>query len=447
MNLKSLLIVPPLALGIAGYIWMTQPSDTAPAPTEETRLAVRVMTVAPSQHLVTATGYGRVEALRSWSAISQVEGRVVETFDDLAVGSVVEAGDLLVQVDTTDYELALQKSRANIAAAEAQLVELDAQEANSQNLLALEQRSLDVAVAEFARTQNLFNSGTASAATLDAAQKTLLAQENAVTNLTNTISLYPAQRQSAEATLAVREAELAEAERNLANTTITAPFRGRVSAEAVQVGRFIRTGEDLLTIDGIESAEVVGAFQPQAFAAVVGASLNGRFPDVAEVAATEVMDYMRRGDIQAYVVAEFAGREVRYPAELTRFRGTVDGDTGTIGVAVRVDDPLIARTGDQRPPLEFGAFVGVVLEGVTPDQAIAIPRAAIQQGDNGLPFVYTATAEDRLAMTGITLGPVAGDLILVQDGLAADDRVVLSSPRPPIEGLALTVVTDGGVAQ
>ncbi|MEO0931302.1 MAG: efflux RND transporter periplasmic adaptor subunit [Pseudomonadota bacterium] len=447
MNLKPLLIVPPLALGIAGYIWMTQPTETASQQTEEARLAVRAMVVVPASHLVSATGYGRVEAARSWSAIAQVEGRVVATFDDLAVGSVVEAGDLLIQVDQTDYELAAQKSRANIAAAEAQLVELDAQETNSKNLLELEQRSLEVAQAEFARTQNLFDSGTASAATLDAAQKTLLAQESAIINLTNTIALYPAQRQSAEATLAVRQAELAEAERGLANTTIVAPFRGRVSAEAVQVGRFIRTGEDLLTVDSIDSAEVVGAFQPQAFASVVRASLDGKFPDVAEVAATEVMDYMRRGDVQAYVIADFAGRQVRYPAELVRFRGTIDSDTGTIGVAVRINNPLVARTSDQRPPLEFGAFIGVVLEGTTPDEAIAIPRAAVRQGDDGLPFVYTATADDRLAITPIALGPVAGDLILVENGLAAGNRVVLSSPRPPIEGLALTVIEESGVAQ
>ncbi|MDX8347507.1 efflux RND transporter periplasmic adaptor subunit [Cognatiyoonia sp. IB215446] len=447
MNLKPLLILPPLILGVAGYIWMTQPDATAAQPVEEAKLAVRVMTVEPSAHVVSATGFGRVEAVRSWSAISQVDGRVTQTHTDLSVGTVVDAGALLIQVDKTDYELAIQKSEANIAAAEAQLAELDGQEENSQNLLALEQRSLEVAQAEFDRNQNLFDSGTASAATLDAAQKTLLAQENAVTNLTNTIALYPAQRQSAEATLAVREAELAEAERGLSNTTITAPFRGRVSAEMVQVGQFIRTGEQLVTIDAIDTAEVVGAFQPQAFASVVSAAFDGRNPDVTEVDATQVIEIMKRGDIKAYVALEFAGVQARYPAQLARFRGTIDSETGTIGLAVRIDDPLVVDTNGGRPPLEFGAFVGVVLEGTTPAEAIAVPRTAIRQGDDGAPFVYTATADDRLAITPIILGPVAGDMILVQDGLAAGDRVILSAPRPPIERLSLTPIEDTGVTQ
>ncbi|MEO0931287.1 MAG: efflux RND transporter periplasmic adaptor subunit, partial [Pseudomonadota bacterium] len=287
--------------------------------------------------------------------------------------------------------------------------------------------------------------GTSTAASLDTAQRTLLAQENTVINLTNTLALYPAQRQSAEATLAVREAELAEAERGLANTTIVAPFRGRISAEAVEAGQFIRTGEQLVSLDAIDVAEVVGAFQPQAFAAVVGAALNGKFPDVTEIEATQVIEFMKRGDVEASVQFEFAGLQARYPAELARFRGTIDSETGTLGVAVRVNDPLLVSAGQNRPPLEIGAFVSVVLEGTTTSQAIAIPRAAVRQSDDGSPFVYTATEENRLAVTPVTLGPVADDKILVQSGLVAGDRVVLSAPRPPIEGLALTLIEDPSV--
>ncbi|MEL6837819.1 MAG: efflux RND transporter periplasmic adaptor subunit [Pseudomonadota bacterium] len=445
MNLKPLLILPPLALGMAGYMWMTQPSDSATQPIEEARLAVRFMTVEPAPLVVSAAGFGRVEAVRTWSAVSQVDGRVTETVEDLAVGTVVDAGAVLVQVDETDYALAVRKSEANIAAAEAQLVELDRQEENSQNLLDLEQRSLDVAQAEFDRVQTLFDNGTSTAASLDTAQRTLLAQENTVINLTNTLALYPAQRQSAEATLAVREAELAEAERGLANTTIVAPFRGRISAEAVEAGQFIRTGEQLVSLDAIDVAEVVGAFQPQAFAAVVGAALNGKFPDVTEIEATQVIEFMKRGDVEASVQFEFAGLQARYPAELARFRGTIDSETGTLGVAVRVNDPLLVSAGQNRPPLEIGAFVSVVLEGTTTSQAIAIPRAAVRQSDDGSPFVYTATEENRLAVTPVTLGPVADDKILVQSGLVAGDRVVLSAPRPPIEGLALTLIEDPSV--
>ena len=93
--------------------------------------------------------------------------------------------------------------------------------------------------------------------------------------------------------------------------------------------------------------------------------------------------------------------------------GSVDDETGTLGIAVRVDDPLVSAASSGMPPLEFGSFVSGVLE-ATPDQhVVAIPRAVLQQDDQGQPFVYTADVDDRLALTPVTPGAVAGDLIMI----------------------------------
>lgn len=112
-------------------------------------------------------------------------------------------------------------------------------------------------------------------------------------------------------------------------------------------------------------------------------------------------------------------------------------------MAVRVRDPLMADGATQRPPLSVGGFVSVVLETPAPGGTIAIPRTALHQDDSGAPFVYLADAEDRLAIAPVVLGPVAGDRIFVRSGLADADRLVLSAPRPPIEGMPLTPVAEG----
>ncbi|WP_206454107.1 efflux RND transporter periplasmic adaptor subunit [Aurantimonas marina] len=443
MNFKPLLLLPPLVLGIAGFMWMTSGDHQPPQTREATRLAVRVMTVTPEPMVVTATGYGRVEAERSWTAVAQVDGRVVDMAPGLAVGTLVEKDALLVQIDTTDFELAIQKSKANIAAAEATLAELDRQEANSRRLLEVEERIRDVTQAEYDRINNLVERGTSTAAALDTVQKSLLAQENAVINLTNTLELFPAQRASAEATLAVRQAELAEAERGLENTTMTAPFRGRVSEAAVEQGQFVRTGEQLLTLDAIDAVEVVGSFQPQAFSSVIQTAPGQTIQQTSQIDTTKVVNYLKVAGVTAYVRLEVADFDARYPAELVRFRGTIDDETGTIGMAVRVRDPLMADGATQRPPLSVGGFVSVVLETPAPGGTIAIPRTALHQDDSGAPFVYLADAEDRLAIAPVVLGPVAGDRIFVRSGLADADRLVLSAPRPPIEGMPLTPVAEG----
>ena len=447
MNFKSLLIIPPILLGVGGYIWMTQPNTQPVEAQEAAGLAVRAITVNASPQTLTAEGFGRVEAVRTWSAVSQAEGRVVDVFPDLAAGTIVEAGDLLVQIDPTDYQITVAKSQANIAAAEAALAEIDGQEENTRRLLALETRSYDVAQEEFNRTETLSQTGTVTSASLDAAQRTLLTQENAVTNLQNTLALYPAQRASAEANLAVRQAELAEAERGLANTTIVAPFRGRVSSKAVETGQFVRLGNELLALDAIDAAEVVAAIQPQAFGNLMLAAVGPRLADLAEVDATRVIDYMIESDIAAYVELNFAGDVARYRAQPTRFRGTVDSETGTLGVAVQVDDPLVAAAGDGAPPLAFGSFVSVVFEATPEAQVIAIPRDVVQQDDQGQPFVYTVSADTTLALTTVTPGPVAGDNILILDGLNDGDRVLLSAPRPSVPGVGLEVVDVTEVAQ
>ncbi|WP_417210013.1 efflux RND transporter periplasmic adaptor subunit [Antarctobacter sp.] len=444
MNLKPLLVLPPLALGVAGFMWMTSGQDSQPQTREEARLAVRVMTVKAGALPLSATGYGRVAAMHSWTAVTQVDGRILDLVGDLAEGTLVEENTLLVQIDKTDFDLAIQKSRANIAAAEAALTELDREEENARRLLALEESIRVVAQAEFDRVRDLVDRGTSTAASLDTARKALLAQENAVTQLSNTLDLYPARRASAEATLAVRQAELAEAERALDNTTMTAPFRGRVAEANVEVGQFVRTGEQLLTLDAIDAVEVVASFQPQVLGSVVQTSLGQSIAETTEIDATKVVDLLKQSGVTASVRLDLAGGAARYPADIIRFRGTIDSETGTIGIAVRVDDPFLAGGPARRPPLNVGGFVSVVLEATSPEDAIAIPRTAVHQADDGTPFVYVADADDRLAITPVVLGPVADARILVRDGLVAGDRLVLSAPRPPIAGMALSPVDVDG---
>lgn len=440
MNLKPLLIIPPVALGVWGFIWMTQPEDTVSAPQEQTRLAVRVMTVAEKPLVISATGYGRVEAVQSWGAVSQVEGRAQQVLAGLAVGTVVDAGDVLIRIDPTDYELEIAKTEANIAAAQATLAELAQQEENTRNLLDVEQRVFEVAQAEFDRVQTLSQNGTVTAASLDTQRKTLLTEENTLIGLQNTLALYPAQRASAEATLAVRQAELAEALRGLANTTITAPFRGRVSEEAIETGQFVRVGDALLTLDAIDVAEVVGAFQPQSFGSLMRAAVGPHLANVGEIDATRVIEYMKQSNVAAFLELDFAGNIARYPAEPLRFRGSVDDETGTLGIAVRVKDPLVSKPQQRTPPLNFGSFVSVVLEAKPDAGVISVPRAILQHDDSGMPFVYSASADDTLVMTPVTVGTVAGDHVIIAAGLQDGDRVLLSTPRPSVPGLALEII-------
>lgn len=440
MTLKPLLILPPILIGLAGFFLMTRGGDEAAEPRPEPRLAARVLTVAPQALTVRATGYGRVEPAREWDAVSEAQGRVVAIAPGLAEGVVVEEGAELVAVETVDYELALQKARANRDAAKASLAELDAQARNTERSLALEERILTLAQADFDRASRLAERGTGAAASRDASQRALIAQELAVARLRNTLDLLPAQRAALEATLAARETERAQAQRALARTVIRAPYRGRVSSASVSVGQFIRTGETLLTLQGAEAAEVVAEIQPQAFAPLARAALGQTGTTGATVDAARMIEYLRAGGVTATVRMNLGGLDSEIPAELVRFGGAIDARTGAVGVAVRLNDPLVADREAARPPLPVGAFVAVTLESEPVENLIAIPRAALRRDDAGAPVVYLADASDRLDIRPVQTGAILGEHVVITDGLAPGDRLLLSEPRPPAPGLLLDPV-------
>lgn len=440
MNFRPLLFIPPVALGVAGFMWMTTPREVPSEPVPEMALAVRVQTVAPRQHTVAANGYGRVTAAHSWSAVSEVQGRVTHLAEGLAEGTIVEAGQVLIEIDRTDYELSRQKALANIAAAEAGLAELDRSEANSRRALEYEQSILTVAQNEYERVQSLVGRGTSTEATLDSARKTLLAQEAKVTSLTNTLALFPAQRASAEAALAVRRAELAEAERALQKTTLTAPFRGRATAVTIDEGQFVRSGDSLITLDNTDTAEITAEIQPSAFQPMITSAFGGKASVQALVDTARAVEIFAQAGITAQVQLANGMPGASWPAQIVRVRGTQDAQTGALGIVVRVDDPLLAAPQLGRPPLNSGAFVSVIFSTTPEAPMLTIPRDALHLDDDGTRFVYLADADDRLARRTVTTGPVIGAEIVIREGLSTGDRLVLGDPRPPIPGMKLDPV-------
>lgn len=440
MNLRPLLFIPPVVLGLIGFNWMTTRPAPEIAPLPEPAVVVRVQNVSPRKITSTAVGFGRVQAAKSWSAISEVQGRVVVGAERLDVGSIVEEGQLLFAVDRTDYELSRRKSQANIANATAQLAELDRQEINSNDLLAFETRILNVAQAEFDRVQSLLDRGTGTRAAVDAAQKTLLGQETSVASLNNTIALYPAKRASAAATLAVRRAEFQEVERLLEKTEISAPFRGRVAAISAETGQFVRTGDSLITLESTDAADVVAEIQPAAFSSLMFDGFDMPFMTGQALETSQFTELMNRFGISARVQLNGTEFAASWPAEIIRLRGTMDSETGAMGIVVRVADPLRISAQLRRPPLHAGTFVSVVLSAKPRNDVIAIPRHAVHLSDTGQSFVYLADDQDRLKMQDVTTGQVVDGDVLITKGLGGDETLVLGTPRPPVPGLKLTPV-------
>jgi len=247
-------------LGGAAY-WFLRPKPASAAPELKT---------APVQRgvfRVSVSGPGTLEAVQSLAVKPAVNGTVLRLPN---VGDRVQKGQLIVELDPTNYNRALENARLAVQKAQANLDKLRADQQSAlaiarQNIASAEvafanaRRELEAARANLEATQKLFDLGGASAQSLqsarDAYAKAQASLEIAQINL-NTARQVLVLRNNADAQdlknaqIALEQArlEVKNAEENLANTKIYAPFDGVVSEVNAQVGSMVGAGTALLTL-------------------------------------------------------------------------------------------------------------------------------------------------------------------------------------------------------
>jgi len=293
------------------------------------------------------------------------------------------------------------------------------QEKNTGDLLSIERRNLSLAQREATRLKKLADKGTTSRSNADEAERAMLGSRTAVQNLENTLALLPSQRR-------VIEARLAQAERDLENTRVLAPFNLRVAGLSMETDQFVSKGQKLFEGDSVDRSEVV--------AQVAISSLrhlflgHGDVPATAEMAAG-IAEY---ADMQAVIQMDMGGHMAEWQAEFVRFTDSIDADTRTIGAVVALDKPFEKVIPGQRPPLSKGMFVKVRLLGRAQPSQVVIPRSAVRNGR-----VMLVDDEQRLQITPIEVLFNQGDLSVVAAGVEAGRLLVVSDLVPAVAGMRL----------
>jgi membrane fusion protein (multidrug efflux system) len=175
----------------------------------------------------------------------------------------VHKGDVLVQLDPTDYQVALDQTRATVASMRGQLEQCNAQVTAAQAGVAEAQAEVDVKLsdqanmdADYKRYQELSKTqGAVSKQQLDAssaAQRSAAAQvERAKAQLAEAQSqILTAQANviAAKGNLDKATADMHRADVNLGYCTIVAPCDGRITRKSVEPGSYVQTGQNLFAI-------------------------------------------------------------------------------------------------------------------------------------------------------------------------------------------------------
>lgn len=185
----------------------------------------------------------------------------------------VKAGDVLLEIDPTDYIIRRDQAKAALAAAQAAA---NASQSNLETTSISAPANIDAAEAQVAsaeatweksfadkqRMESLFSAGACSQQQLDQAIATeksahsVLEQMRATLHSANTApSVVAAAKNTSDQLQAqVKQAEvaLAQAENDLANTKITAPIDGHITKRSVEIGNYVQTGQQLGSLVGTD---------------------------------------------------------------------------------------------------------------------------------------------------------------------------------------------------
>lgn len=204
--LSFILIVLIIGAGAYGvkYFLSSRPMPQISKP-EKIIPTVTVKDIKPSEYRVNISAYGNVKVKNSVEIKSQVSGIVTYVSGKLDLGEFVEAGNVLVKIDKTDYEIALEKSLSALEQA--------------QSNLTLEKGKQSVAKKEWEIMQRRGGDN------ISEEQKAL--------------ALRVPQLMSARASVKQAEADVKKARLDLKRTVIRAPFDGIVMAKNVSKGSYL----------------------------------------------------------------------------------------------------------------------------------------------------------------------------------------------------------------
>lgn len=382
-NLKIVLPVLVLlaAIGAAGAIFAFAPHAEQQA-AEPAIPSVEIVRAEPQSLRLNVLSQGVVMPREQIDLVAEVGGKVMQVHPALVSGGFFAANELLLTIDTRDYDYA-------IVAAEAQLAE-------AKRVLINEQAQVEQAHSEW----QALGEGQAS-----------------------DLALRKPQLAEAQAKLKAAEADLAKAKLNRNRCEVRAPFAGRVLSKQAGLGQFIPSGTVVARIYASDIAEV-------------------RLPIGTEQLAfleLPLGNHPKNADHWPAVTlsAELAGRPQSWQGRIVRSEAALDDSSGQLYLVAQISDPF--RETPQQIPLLSGLFVQARIDGVMRDGLYALPRAAI----DGMQQVKLVNAEQRLEFRQVRVLRSEAERIIVNAGLNPGERVVTSELPVPIAGMRLNVVDAG----
>ncbi len=314
---------------------------------------------------------GTIDAYEQAEVVARVAGFLERIHFE--PGTPVNEGDLLFVIEPAQYQADLQAAKAELAAAESHY---------------------DRADIEYVREERLFKQ--------DAAPETGVVK-------------WRVEREIASAEVLRARAKVERAELNLGYTQVTAPFSGRVGRNLVDIGNLVGEGEATVLTEVTRYDPIYVYFNLNELDLL--RVLEG-YRDRARQLGLEPKDF----DDEKLKIPLHLGlaNEEGYPHTgwYDYADSTVDPETGTLQLRG------IFENAHRPPKLLPGLFARIRMPlGERPDMPL-VSEEAIGNDQRGT-YVMVVNADNTVERRSVTTGQTIDGLIVIENGLRKDDRVVV----------------------
>ena len=381
---KSLLVLAVIAAAAGGYYWWHHPAQ----PDADPQAAAR-----PHR------GKGGAPApVQAAAAVSQSVPHFLS-----GLGTVTAASTVTVRSRVDGELMAIHFQEGEQVKAGQLLAEIDPRPyqvalTQAQGQLAKDQATLANARRDLARFEKLAKTSLVSQQELDT-------QRSLVSETLGTIK--------------ADEGSVASAQLNLTYSRITSPIAGRVGLKQVDAGNYITSGDTngLMVITQTHPIDLLFSLPENDLSDIMQAQKSGQ-PLVVEAWDRSNQTLLTQGT-------------------LLSIDNQIDATTGTIKMKARFDN--------QDDKLFPNQFVNARLKVNTLQDAIVIPTAALQMGNEGH-FVWVVNSDNKVSKKSVTAGLQDSRQVVITAGLSAGERVVTDGLDRLTEGAQVEVVAPQSTA-
>ena len=424
------------ALIIGGGIFAKFKLESMKTPPKEAKngeKAIKVELVdAHLQDLpVVITGTGSAKAKDVVKLATEVGGKVIRVHSDLEEGKRIPQGEILFEIDPTNYQSAYEVAAATVAQTQKTIERLQKQQAIDTGRLNTIVRNRELAKAEYERVRTLFeknNVGTQSG--VDKAESAYNSVVDQADQVALAVDLYPIQIQETRSALESARARLRSAKADLERTRIMAPFNGRVVAKSLEPGQFVQPGAAVITLADDSVLEIHVPVDSRDARDWLRFKKQDGLKDAAWFGDLEQVPCVIRWteDKNGHYWEGILDRVVAF-----------DSKTRTLTVSVQVPaEKALSRDEDQLPLVE-GMFCSVTMPGKIMKGVVELPRWAVSFENT----VYISV-DNRLKTVPVNVVRIQGEKAYVSSGLNSGDKVVVTRLIDPIENSLLEVLNEKG---